>query len=357
MIPFLKPIFPSIERYYPHLVQIHADAWYSNGGQFVQRFEKDLQNYLQTDREIVLVSNATLGLMLAIKGLQITGKVLVPSFTFAATVAAIRWCNLEYEYIDISDTWCADPACVEEKLKSGEYGAIMPVHALGLPCDVKQFELLSQKYKVKLIFDAASAIGASYNGRPMGNFGDIEVFSLHATKCLPIGEGGFLSIKNSDVAQKVRQLKNFGFANGIAEIEGLNAKLPEVAAAIGIEALKDLKQHMRNRRGYVQRYKDLLEGIVEFQKIPNGTEHGYQVLSAVVPSNGHKIVQEMAAKGIQIRQYFTPPLHKHPAYKQNIDLPKTTDISERVICLPLYSVMDEHTIDFICQTLKRICYD
>ena len=354
MIPFLKPILPSVERYQSHINKMHENGWYSNNGEFVRQLERDLQEYLQTNREIVIVNNATLGLMLAIKGLDIKGKILAPSFTFVATIGAIQWCNLEYEYIDIDDCWGMDPEATEKALQTGKYEAIMPVHALGLPCNIARFEQLASKYKVKLIFDAASAIGASYNNRRVGNFGDIEVFSLHATKCLPVGEGGFLSIRDKEVADRVRQLKNFGFAGDrSAHIDGTNAKMPEILAAIGVESLKDLKQHMRNRRQYVKMYKNLLSDVVEFQKVPEGYEHGYQILNVVTKGESKEIIKEMDKKGIQLRQYYSPPVHLQPAYFKGVNLLKTTDLCNRALSLPLYSMMDEITIETVCENLKE----
>lgn len=354
-IPFLKPILPSVERYQQHINKMHENGWFSNNGEFVQQFERDLQEYLQTSREIVVVSSATLGLIIAIKGLEIKKKVLVPSFTFASTVGAIQWCGLEHEYIDIDDYWCMDPLLIEEKLQTGEYDAIIPVHALGVPCAIKEFEQLAQKYNVKLLFDSASGIGATYNNRRIGNFGDIEVFSLHATKCLPIGEGGFLSIRDYKVAQTIRQLKNFGFTNDrMAYMNGINAKMPEIEAAIGIEALKDVKQHMRNRQKYVKQYQELIGDIVEFQKVRPESEHGYQILGVIAPSDGNVVMQEMITRGIQVRQYYTPPVHLHPAYSRDVVLPNTMNVSKHIISLPLYSIMDDITIEIVCKNLREI---
>jgi len=357
MIPFLKPVLPSVERYQSHINKMHENGWYSNNGEFVRQLERDLQEYLQTNREIILVNNATMGLILALKGLNLKGKVLVPSFTFAATIGAVSWCNLDYDYVDIEpDHWCMDPTKAEEKLQTGQYEAIMPVHAMGLPCDISKFEELARKYNVKLIFDAASAIGSYYNKRHVGNFGDIEVFSLHATKCLPIGEGGFLSVKDYEVAQRIRQLKNFGFAGDrTAHIDGTNAKMPEIEAAIGIEALKDLKQHMRNRHKYIEMYRQRLSEVVQFQKIRPGCEHGHQILSLLVGPLAGEIAKMMVERDIQVRQYYSPPMHQHPAYKRSDILPVTTNVSSSVISLPLYSMMDEITIDVVCNTLKE-CY-
>lgn len=353
MIQFLKPILPSPERYRVHVQEIYANRWFSNNGQFVQRFERSLQKYLQTNREIVVVSNATSGLMLALKGLDIKGRVLVPSFTFAATIGAIQWCGLEYEYVDVDSHWCLDPEAVEQKLQTGEYGAIMPVHTFGLPCDVVAFEQLASKYSVKLVFDAAPAIGSMWGNQHIGSFGDIEVFSLHATKTLPVGEGGFLSIKDPEAAKRIRQLKNFGFnEERVSFLDGLNAKMPEILAAIGVEAIKDLEQHLHNRARYVAKYKALLNNFVEFQKERDNCRHGNQCLSVLV-NEPDGVVDQMSKQGIQIRRYFSPPIHLHPAYHRDISLPRTMEVSNRIINLPLYSVMDNCTIEIVCDNLKR----
>lgn len=356
MIPFIKPALPSPERYYDKIGQMYQSNWYSNGGPFVKQFEQELKTYLQTDRHIIVVSNATLGLILALKGLQITGKVLLPSFTFAATVAAVQWCDLDFEYVDINEgTWCIDPDIVEQKLKQEKYGAIMPVHALGNPCDIERFEELGRKHNVKIIFDAASAIGATYDNQRVGNFGDIEVFSLHATKCLPIGEGGFLSVKDIKVAKKIRTLMNFGLDYGTVNQNGINAKMPEILAIVGIEALKDLPQHMKNRREYVKQYKKQLGGMV-YQVVGTKAEHGLQILN-ILHNNAEKVVEQMFERGIQVRRYYSPPLHCHPAYKHSITLPVTEKIASKVVSLPLHSIMDNHIIKTISKALREVIND
>lgn len=329
---------------------MYRAGWFSNDGPLVQLFEQQLRDYLKTEREIVVVSNATIGLMLALKGLQVQGKVLVPSFTFAATIAAIDWCRLDWEFVDIDSYWSVDIDLIEEKLQSDKYGAIMPVHIFGAPCDVLRFQKLADKYKVKLIFDAAGAIGSSAYGKMIGNFGDIEVFSLHATKILPVGEGGFLSIKDKEVAERIRQLKNFGFIERVSQKVGLNGKMPEIMAAIGIEALKNLDQHLHNRGKYVKRYKTLLGNKVEYQKIQIQSIPNNQCFSVLV-NQADTVVEEMAIQGIQVRQYFSP-VHKHPAYKSDIDLPKTTRVAQNIINLPLYSIMDDEIIENVS---KKLC--
>lgn len=355
MIPFIKPVLPSPERYYDKISQMYQSNWYSNGGPFVKQLEQELKTYLQTDRDVIVVSNATLGLILALKGLQITGKVLLPSFTFAATIAAAEWCSLDFEYIDIDkDTWCIDPDIVEQKLKQEKYGAIIPVHALGNPCDVERFEMLSKKYDVRIIFDAASAIGATYNSQQIGNFGDIEVFSLHATKCLPVGEGGVLSVKDIEVAKRIRTLINFGFDCGIVKQNGINAKMSEMMAIVGIEALKDLPQHMRNRREYIKKYRKQLKGAT-YQAVKIEAEHGLQIFN-ILCNNAEEVVKRMSERDIQVRRYYSPPLHYHTAYKRPIILPVTECVASRIISLPLYSAMDDYIIktvaESICEVIK-----
>lgn len=354
-IPFLKPTLPSAERYHKHINAMHDHGWFSNNGPLVQRFERDLQEYLQTHREVIAVSNATIGLILALRALQTQGTVLIPSFTFAATAGAVQWAGLSCEYVDIDNTWCMDPANLEKCLKNKKYAAVMPVHTQGNPCNIKQIEDLCRQYSTPLIFDAASGIGASYNDQRIGNFGDMEVFSLHATKCLPVGEGGFIAVKDKQMANKIRQLQNFGFSSKrSAELDGTNAKMSELTAAVGIEALQDLKQHMRNRRKYAALYKKELKGVVDFQpECPNG-EHGLQILSGTTCKPGEEVERLMAARGVQVRRYYSPPVHQHPAYAQQVSLPNTTKLASNVVSLPLYSIMDDNTIEYVCQSLKEI---
>jgi len=358
MIPFIKPILPSAERYQQHIYDMHENEWFSNNGPLVQQFEKALQKYLKTQREIVVVSNATIGLILALKGLQEIQdlkQVIVPSFTFAATIAAIEWCKMDYKYVDIDSTWSASVEDVERLLREGEFEALMPVHTFGGPCRIEELESIAKKNNIKLIFDAAPAMGSLYRNQPIGNFGDIEVFSLHATKVLPVGEGGFLSIKDKEVADHVRQLKNFGFdSNKIVASNGLNGKMPEMMAAIGIEALKDVDQHLRNRKMYIEKYKEILGDMVQYQEVIPDSSHSFQSLGVLV-ENAEQVVFEMEKRDIQVRRYFSDPMHTHLAYRQcGTDLSMTNRVAKEIINLPLYSIMDEHTIECVCSNLKDI---
>lgn len=355
MIPFLKPIFPSPDRWLPHIHQIYDNGWFSNNGKFIQQFEKELQKYLVTEREVVVVSSATLGLILTMKALDIQGVVLVPSFTFAATIGAIEWAGLEYEYIDIDKYWCMDAQLVEERLKQGGVGAIMPVHMFGMPCDITAYERLAHDYGVRLIFDAAPAMGSKYQGRHIGNFGDAEIFSLHATKVLPVGEGGVITVRSLGIARKIRQLVNFGLnEDRKAAYNGLNVKMAEIPAAIGIEALKDLETHVHNRQKYVKRYKELLPDQC-FQPVRKKCRSSNQILGFRT-SKGEDMVQYLGFCDIQLRQYFSP-VHTHPAYKKDIVLPKTELLSYEIVNLPLYSVMDDNTIATVSSCLKRALFE
>lgn len=209
MIHYIEPIFPPFDECIDHFKQIYDNKYFTNNGPFVQQLEESLKNYLKTDREIIIVNNATSGLFLATKVLlrkdgKKEGETLIPSFTFPATVGVAKWLEIKYRYIDIDiDTYCIDESLIEKEISNNcNIESIMAVNCFGNVCNVDNIEKISRKYDIKVIYDSAPALGSEYKNKKVGNFGDIEVFSLHATKILPIGEGGFLSVRDKNIAEE-----------------------------------------------------------------------------------------------------------------------------------------------------------
>lgn len=368
MIRYIKPTFPPLDECVDHFNQIYNNGHFTNNGPFVQRLERLLGNYLGTDRNIIMVNNATSGLLLAIKALSLEGKeILVPSFTFPATVGVIKWVGAKYRYIDINiDTYCIDESLIEDELSNNDnIEAIMAVNCFGNVCNINEIKKIARNYDVKIIYDSAPALGSEINNKKIGNFGDIEVFSLHATKILPIGEGGFLSVKDKEIARKLREMKNFGFDDQKNIIsDGLNFKLSEFHAVLGIIGLKHLGTYVSNRRKYVKIYQEGLKDIehIKFQKT-NNCESSYQGLTIRVDNlHRDKLFDYLTINEIECKKYFDVPLHKTSVYRAEGMLDKeslinTEKLSSQVLSLPLYSVMDDTLIYHITNKIKEYFYE
>ncbi|HTG43796.1 MAG TPA: DegT/DnrJ/EryC1/StrS family aminotransferase, partial [Verrucomicrobiae bacterium] len=207
--------------------------WLTNNGQYVQDFEARLREKTGT-RHCIPICNATVALEIAIRALELSGEVIIPSFTFIASAHALQWQQITPVFCDIDPkTHNLDPAKVEAQITPRTTG-IMGVHLWGRPCAIGQLEEIASRRKLKLLFDASHAFGCAYEGRSIGNFGDAEVFSFHATKFLNSFEGGAIATNNDELAGKIRLMKNFGFAgfDNVIYI-GTNGKMSEISAAMG----------------------------------------------------------------------------------------------------------------------------
>jgi len=368
-IRFINPKLPKIHTYLLDFIKLYKSSVFSNYGEFLRLFEVNLQNYVKSNNKPVVLSNATIGLIVAFKSLQLPlgSKVIVPSFTFPATVLAVIWAGLNPVFCDIDkDTFNLDPEKVEDLLKKdSDISAICSMHCFGNPCDVLSFEKLSFKYNKKLIYDSAAAIGSSVNGVKIGNFGDAEVFSFHATKILPMGEGGAVVFKSKEHEDFARKMIDFGF-NGDREVEqlGLNGKVSEFSAIIGLHSLKKLDKVLKKRNEIYKLYKEILNnfvesGLVKFQKIDDNNISSHQLLP-IVCSNKEvrsKIQALLNSGGVNTKRYFYPPGHKH-SFFSNLEvgdnLSNTDWLSDRVLCIPMWDDLNKKHLNYFSSILRKL---
>lgn len=358
-IPFLKPTFPPIYSYAADFYKIYQNGHFTNNGPYVRRFENELKQYLGCANTPVMVNNATTGLIVAFKslGLPVGSKVIVPSFTFAATIQALLWCGLEPLYCDINlETYNISIGDIIVLLSQHEdVSAICAVNCFGNPAEIISLEALATHNGIKLIFDSAGAIGSYYRGTKIGCFGDAEVFSLHATKLLPVGEGGFVTFKDSDALAHSRKMIDFGF-NGdrSAEILGFNGKMNEFSAAIGLKSLDKLDAAVKSRNVIVDNYKNFFDDIkeVSFQKVDQYSSYqilGIRCANAMVRSS---LKAHLANNDILTREYFNPPCHKQPFLEREVNLDNTERLACRTLSLPIWDTMNSKHFRHIQAAVK-----
>lgn len=338
--------------------------WLTNNGRYVRDLEKQLAELFGV-AHCVLVNNETSGLLIAMRALNLSGEVIVPSFTFVATVHALHWLGLKPIFCDVDPaTHNLDPECVEAVI-TPQTSAILGVHLWGQPCAVERLTALAKKYELKLLYDAAHAFGSREKGSFSGNFGNAEIFSFHATKFFNTIEGGAITTNDPHLADQARLLRNFGFAGEDQVISlGINAKLNEISAAMGLTLLDELPDLLaRTRRNYklYKRFLDEVSGL-RFLRYADANSNNCQYV--VVEIDGSSIDRDLVksilrSENVFARRYFFPGCHRMEPYRsqnplEQWQLPVTERLTEQVLCLPSNATMQPGDIAAICDLLKFV---
>jgi dTDP-4-amino-4,6-dideoxygalactose transaminase len=338
--------------------------WLTNIGPYVQEFEKRVADMLDV-RHCIAMCNGTVALEVVFRAAGLNGEVIVPSFTFIATAHALQWREITPVFCDVDPrTHNIDPCQVERMITPCTSG-IVGVHVWGRPCDVETLTEIAERHNLKLLFDAAHAFGCSYKGRMIGNFGDAEVFSFHATKFFNTFEGGAVVTNDDELAAKIRLIKNFGFSEYDNVIcIGINGKMSEISAIMGLTELESLEQFIVINYNNYKEYERQLEGIPGVQLVTcSGTEkrnYQYVILEideAVTQISRDQFVEILHAENVLARRYFYPGCHRMEPYRSHFPhagllLPETEKLVNRVLSLPTGTAIGETEIGQICQLLK-----
>ena len=346
------------------LADILDRHWLTNGGRYVSDFEKRIAEIVGVEH-CVAMCNATVGLEIAIRALDLTGEVIVPSFTFIATAHALKWQGITPVFCDIDrNTYNIDPAAVEQLITSRTTG-ILPVHVFGRPCNVEALEEIAARRGLRLLFDSAHAFACSHGDGMIGGFGDAEVFSFHATKFINSMEGGAVVTNDAELAAKMRLMKNFGFSNyDQTDYIGTNGKMNEVSAAFGLTNLESVQDFIDiNYRNY-QQYAAELANIDGLSLITYDTENkcNYQYIVLEIDEektrvNRDQLVELLHKENVLARRYFYPGCHRMEPYRSDDPdavLPVTDEVAERVVALPTGTAVDSEQIAAICEVVRFI---
>ncbi len=338
--------------------------WLTNDGPYVRAFEREVE-LLVGVQHCVAVANATVGLEIVVRALGLTGEVIVPSMTFVATVHVLQWLGITPLFCDVDPhTLNLDPIQVE-KLITPRTTGILGVHLWGRPCAVEQLAEIAQKYGLKLLYDAAHALGCSYRGQMVGNFGDAEVFSFHATKVCNALEGGMIATTNGRLAGTLRRMRNFGFAGmDCVAGEGINGKMNEVSAAMGLTSLASLESFVaRNYYNYRSYRRDLAEvpGLTwaTFDEQERNNYH-YVVLlldEGLAGLSRDQLMFVLHGENVLARRYFYPGCHRMEPYRTlqpgvSGRLPFTECLVERTLCLPTGTAVSIEDVQRISQIIR-----
>lgn len=344
-----RPLLPPLAEFTQQLKSVWKTAWLSNFGQQHQDLEVKLKNYLGVPH-LSLVNNGTLGLLVALKALDISGEVITTPFTFPATVHALSILGIKPIFADVkSDTGVIDPASIEERITE-KTTAILAVHVYGFPCDVVAIAKIAKKYNLRVIYDAAHAFGVKIGAKPIGLFGDITMYSFHPTKLFHTGEGGALATSSRKVLRQIYLWKNFGIVNEETVIlPGINAKMNEIQAALGLVVLRYVDKEIAHRKQIYHIYRAGFAQIpgITFLAMPESITPSYQyavikVDSSVFGSSRDTLQKKLQKLGFFTRKYFYPLCSSFPHYaklptaKPSM-LPVATTLSESVLSLPFHS--------------------
>lgn len=365
MINVTKTKLPDIEEYIKYLKKIWSSGWVTNNGEFVQLLEKKLQDYLKV-KNLLLVSNGTLALQLLLKAFELEGEIITTPFTFAATTNVILWERLQPVFADIDPgTFNISPKDIEKKITK-KSSAILAVHVYGNCCYVRKLQEIATKHNLKLIYDAAHAFGVEYKNQSILNFGDASILSFHAAKIFNTIEGGAIVVKNKRLFQKLKLLRNFGIKSEEKIVfPGINAKMNEFQAVMGLCNLKEIDKEIRLREKIYERYKKALSSDknIKFQKMI-ASKYNYPYMPVCFKSikQRDEIYSELIKNGIKPRKYFFPLTANFEYFKktganlvEKYGLKTASDIADRVLCLPLYSDLETSIVDKIIKIIKQKC--
>lgn len=351
MIPVTKPYLPSRDKLDRYIDGIYERQWLTNNGPLVQELTQRLEKYLGVEN-LLLVSNGTLALQIAYRALGISGgdepaEAITTPFTFVATASSLKWEGVQPVFVDINaDTWCLDPALIEAAITQ-RTRAIVPVHVFGNACDVEAIDEVARRQDLKVIYDAAHAFGVTYKGESLLNHGDAATLSFHATKLFHSIEGGAIVFKRKADLERARKMINFGIT-GPESIEelGVNAKMNELQAAMGLCVLDEMENIQRSRKARWENYNRRLKGRVIQQRweAKASNNHAYFPLVLHSESAVRKIMASLSEENIQARRYFFPSLETVDHLLSPEEMPVSQAVAKRVLCLPLYVDLDAEKV-------------
>ena len=364
-ITVTSPLLPDLDEFNGLLRQIWDSRWITNNGQFHQRLEKELAEYLGVPY-ISLFTNGTLPLLTALQALRITGEVITTPYSFVATTHSIWWNGCKPVFVDIDPkTGNIDPEKIEAAI-TPKTTAIMPVHVYGKPCDTKKIQEIADRYGLKVIYDAAHAFGVKVDGESILNAGDLSTLSFHATKVYNTIEGGAMVMHDEATKKRIDYLKNFGFAGETTVVgPGINSKMDEVRSAYGLLNLKQVDAAIEARHRVAVRYREVLrdvEGITFFDDMP-GVRHNYSYFPIFVDAEVYGMTRDelyakMKAANVLGRRYFYPLISEFSTYRglesaAPENLPNAHRMADSVICLPMHHALSGEDVERVLELIVK----
>ena len=365
IITVTSPLLPNLDEFTESLKEIWESKWITNNGQFHQKLEAALAEYLKVPY-VSLFTNGTLPLLTALQALRITGEVITTPYSFVATTHALWWNGIKPVFVDIDpSTGNIDPQKIEAAI-TPRTTAILPVHVYGKPCDTEAIQAIADKYGLKVIYDAAHAFGVEVNGESLLNAGDMSTLSFHATKVFNTIEGGAMVMHDEKTKQRIDYLKNFGFANEVEVVgPGINSKMDEIRSAYGLLNLKQVDAAIAARQKVAVAYREALRNVdgISFWDDMTGVRHNYSYFPIFVDAEKYgmtrdELYMKMKDQGVWSRRYFYPLISEFSTYRvlessHPENLPNAHMMADTVICLPMHHALSEEEINRIIDCIIR----
>jgi len=352
-----KPFLPPIEEYITYLEKIWETGVLTNNGSMHREFQQGLEKKFGW-KNTSLFTNGHLALEIALKALDLErgGEIITTPYTFVSTASSIVNQGFVPVFCDIKDNCTIDPNQIESMI-TDKTVAILPVHVYGIPCDVESIEKIAKKHNLKVLYDAAHAIGVKYKGKDISSYGDISMFSFHATKLFHSIEGGALVHSVPELKKCIDLQKNFGISGPeTIELIGMNAKMNEFQAAMGLLLLRYFDEIIEKRKILHGRYKENLKGLndVELMKTDEHTQYNYAYMPVLFGEKRDKVFEYLEERSIFARKYFYPSISDVDCYKKYLrgnSLVNAEKAAKNIITLPIYPDLELEQVDYICRTI------
>lgn len=354
MINVTKTFLPPLEDYISQLERVWSNHWLTNRGKLVLELEEKLKLFLKTPN-ILLLNNGTVPLQIALKILGKNGEIITTPFSYVATSSAIIWENCTPVFVDIHPEYLTIDETKIEAAITDKTTAILATHVFGNPCDVERIKKLAKKHGLSVIYDAAHAFGVEYKGESLFNYGDISTCSFHATKLFHTAEGGALFTSDEKIMHKAYYSHNFGH-DGPLKYHGLgiNGKLSELQAAMGLVVLPHIESILKKRKEIVEIYiSGLLHLGLKTIKIREKTKWNYSYFPIIFDNEEDllEVERNLRHKSIYPRRYFYPSLNTIDYVKGKSNMPISEGISKRILCLPLYYGLSKEEANYIVKEI------
>ncbi|MDQ2966244.1 MAG: DegT/DnrJ/EryC1/StrS family aminotransferase [Chloroflexota bacterium] len=363
-LPLARPLVADPARVAADIEAILRSGVLTNGP-YVRRFEEATAAYLRV-RHCIAVSSCTTGLMLVLRAAELSGDVIVPSFTFAATAHAVEWNGLRPVFADIDARTLTLSATAVERAVGMHASAILATHIYGTPCDVEGLRRVAEESGLRLFFDAAHAFGSTHHGTKIGGFGDAEVFSFSPTKVVVAAEGGVIATNDDLLAERCRIGRDYGNPGDYnCRFVGLNARMSELHAATALVSLEGLEERLDERNRLAAAYTSALVGIpgILIPEVPSGDRSTYKDYAILVERDEYglgapAVAKALEAAGVETRRYYSPPVHAMHAYRTvgaaAGALPVTEWAAERALTLPLWVGMTNAQVARVTEAIRLI---
>ena len=340
-------------KFMGYVDSIYASGWLTNHGPLVTELEDRLRDYLGV-RNIILTNNGTLALQIAYRALNLTGSAITTPFSFVATTSSLQWEGIRPVFADIDKhTWNLDPKAIESRIEA-DTSAIVATHVFGNACDVDEIARIGARHRLKVVYDGAHAFSVRYRDRSVFNWGDVSTLSFHATKLFHTIEGGAIVTDDDALAARIRLLCNFGIVDtDIIDGIGINAKLNEFAAAMGLCILDDMALILEQREAIASRYEQALGDHFDLQQQQPHSQRNYSYFPIALASEDQLLCCRSAlnTRGINPRRYFYPSLDTLGYLQPQTPQIQSRSLSRRVLCLPIYPGLPRHVQENVIQTL------